>query len=106
MGDHVWTLVDSNPPSCMQEGYEVYNCAVCMEERYVDLGILDHDLVVTFRQEPTCSEAGYVSYRCDFCYEAITETLPATGNHNWVPGSGPVEGSDDEYCQDCGTSRN
>ena len=107
MGDHVWTVVDSVPPYCIQEGYEVYNCTVCMEEKYVSLGMAPHKMEAGEHMDPTCTEPGFTVYQCVECWQywETVEDAPALG-HNWVQGTGPTVGSEFEYCDRCGETKN
>lgn len=80
----------------------MYNCPHC-EHPYVS---------EWYREEPNCGNDGYVQYYCFTCDRILyTETLPATGQHNWNGGpsnSGfdcTLGGNWDYYCSDCGQSK-
>ena len=64
-------------PTCVDQGYTTYTCALCgfsYEDDYVDsLGghvhAEDDAGVVT---DPTCDESGYTTYTCSLCGESYT----------------------------------
>ena len=81
-GEHVYTSVVT-APTCTEEGYTTYTCG-CGESYVGDkVAAKGHTFVETERKEATCKDAGYVKYACE-CGEPKTETLPATGAHNFV----------------------
>lgn len=43
-----------------------------------------HDFLVTEYVPPTCSNSGYEIQTCPYCGETRQQTIPATGNHQWV----------------------
>lgn len=42
-----------------------------------------HSYTSSVTKQPTCCEAGVRTYTCS-CGNSYTESIPATGNHNWV----------------------
>ena len=42
-----------------------------------------HSYTSSVTKQPTCCEAGVRTYTCS-CGSSYTESIPATGNHNWV----------------------
>ena len=63
-----------------------------------------HSWVETSRTEANCVTAGAVNYRCNACGETRSETIPATGNHNW---GAPYRQEKLNYyrCSVCGAER-
>ena len=42
-----------------------------------------HNYTASITKQPTCSTAGTRTYSCS-CGDSYSESIPATGNHNWV----------------------
>ena len=40
--DHNWVLIDSKPSTCVEQGYEKYECSKCHETKTVTLELADH----------------------------------------------------------------
>lgn len=54
-----------------------------------------HNWVEYYRIEASCARSGTIFYECSICHEEETETIPATGIHEWSKWH-----LDQEECQD------
>lgn len=90
-GDHSWEKVKEYPASCESEGWTVYECSVCHEQKQDDwVQKRDHQYVLVEDEssEATCTEAGYRTYECSYCKSRYTDNQytaqhPALG-HDWI----------------------
>lgn len=86
--DHEWVLTDDIQiePTCGESGIGTYRCAVCgatVQNREIP-PTEQHDWhEAGDKVEPTCNKDGSQTYACDVCGAVKTETLPATGAHNY-----------------------
>ena len=94
-------------PTCTQVGYTTHTCVVC-DDSYKDTYVeakghkynntcdttcnnCDYIREITHSygnwiidEEPTCVESGFKHKMCSVCGDIITETVSATGKHNYV----------------------
>lgn len=86
--DHEWVLTDDIQiePTCGESGIGTYRCAVCgaiVQNREIP-PTEQHDWhEAGDKVEPTCNKDGSQTYACDVCGDVKTETIPATGAHNY-----------------------
>ncbi|MDD6603832.1 MAG: leucine-rich repeat protein, partial [Eubacteriales bacterium] len=72
----------------------------------------DHDITIDeVTKEPTCGASGTMVHKCRFCSAVITtNTIPATGKHNYkkytTPATTQASGKTYEKCTVCGRTRN
>ena len=89
--DHAWEKIKVYANSCESEGWTVYECSVCHEQKQDDwTPKLDHQYVLVEDEssEATCTEAGYRTYQCSYCKSRYTDNQytaqhPALG-HDWI----------------------
>ncbi len=86
--DHEWVLTDDIQiePTCGESGIGTYRCAVCgatVQNREIP-PTEQHDWhEAGDKVEPTCNKDGSQIYACGVCGAVKTETIPATGAHNY-----------------------
>lgn len=85
---HNWTPVEAKEPTCSAEGYTAHNmCTVCKATQFKDvLPKVAHAkyYIESLSKPATCVQDGYKFYQCGYgCGESWTETVKATGNHDW-----------------------
>ena len=90
---HSYTSVVT-APTCTEQGYTTHTCSCGSSyiDTYVDA--LGHSYTSSVTKEPTCVEDGVRTYTCSRCNDSYTETIAATGSHNYV----------DNVCTVCGSS--
>ncbi len=71
-------------PTCINEGYTVYECSCGMKFVRNIVDKLPHNYEA-LRTEPTCEETGKIIYNCS-CGESYTEIVEANGHivSNWI----------------------
>ncbi len=78
-------------------GYLVLGAIGNREVEYKNVTITAH--VHTYQEietvNPTCTQPGSIEYECTGCGETMIETIPATGQHNYVNGVCTVCGADE-----------
>ncbi len=56
-------------PTCDEDGYNVYICKWCGDEKHFDIKPAAHKWVAGDKVAPTCTEKGYTNYACSVCDE-------------------------------------
>lgn len=70
--NHEYVLVEAEPASCESDGFETYQCSLCVRDKTEKLKKLGHDMVDIRRVEPTYDKEGERVRRCTRCgYEEI-----------------------------------
>ena len=85
--DHSWTIVETQEPTCTNEGYTATicgNCAKVIEKRDV-VGALGHSYTHEVTKEATCTETGIRTYTCGRCQGTYAVTL-STIAHTYEQG--------------------
>ena len=88
-GDHSWEKVKEYPASCESEGWTVYECSVCHEQKQDDwVQKRDHKYEAVETVEATCTTDGYQIMQCSYCGDRYTDDQyssehKATG-HKWI----------------------
>lgn len=114
LGIHEYNRIETVLPQLNQQGYDIFECAVCGDTYFdnytkaltsCDVG--QHDDVVT-RIEPTCTKNGSVITKCKDCGRTLTTELEKT-KHNMqfqktVPPTESSIGYDLYVCTECDTS--
>ena len=108
-GDHDWQVLQVYPNSCESDGYTVYECSVCHEQKQDDwTPKLDHQYVLVEDEssEATCTEAGYRTYECSYCKSRYTDNQytaqnPALG-HDWIENTDAKETIPDDVLKQLG----
>ena len=108
-GDHDWQVLQVYPNSCESDGYTVYECSVCHEQKQGDwTPKLDHQYVLVEDEssEATCTEAGYRKYECSYCKSRYTDNQytaqhPALG-HSFAANTDEKETISDAVAQALG----
>lgn len=86
--NHPFVYCEQIEPTCSDEGsiahFECLFCKKCFrdaegQEPLDDISIdkIEHDYVITKREEATCEKSGYVESVCQSCGNAVTQRLPA-----------------------------
>lgn len=68
-GDHSYEVKGTVAPTCKADGYNVYVCKVCGDEKHWDATPAGHKWVAGEKVAPTCTEKGYTIYTCSACGE-------------------------------------
>lgn len=94
LAEHSYAAGKVVPPTCTEEGYTLYVCELCGDEKRADfLARLEHQYEAAEVVEPTCTKAGYTLYRCTLCGDEYRSDATAKLGH--------VMGADGT-CQRCG----
>ena len=107
--DHAWEKIKVYANSCESEGWTVYECSVCHEQKQDDwTPKLDHKYVLVEDEssEATCTEAGYRTYQCSYCKSRYTDNQytaqnPALG-HDWIVNTDAKETIPDDVLEQLG----
>ena len=100
-GDHDWEKVKEYPASCESEGWTVYECSVCHEQKQDDwVQKRDHKYEAVETVEATCTTDGYQIMQCSYCGDRYTDDQysaehKATG-HKWIVNTDPADPASDE----------
>ena len=100
-GDHSWEKVKEYPASCESEGWTVYECSVCHEQKQDDwVQKRDHKYEAVETVEATCTTDGYQIMQCSYCGDRYTDDQyssehKATG-HKWIVNTDPADPASDE----------
>lgn len=86
---HSWIAVEASYPTCSTEGYTAHNlCTVCKATQFKDvLPKVEHAefYIAELSKAATCVKDGYDFFQCGYgCGYTWTETVKATGYHDWV----------------------
>ena len=87
--DHAWEKIKVYANSCESEGWTVYECSVCHEQKQDDwTPKLDHQYEAVETVEETCTKDGYQIMQCSYCGDRYTDDQyssehKATG-HKWI----------------------
>lgn len=97
--DHAWEKIKVYANSCESEGWTVYECSVCHEQKQDDwTPKLDHKYEAVETVEATCTEDGYQIMQCSYCKSRYTDAQysaehKATG-HKWIVNESPADPAD------------
>lgn len=72
--------------TCTEAGSESKHCTRCDEIEAgseKEIPALGHDYVAEVTAQPTCTKDGVRTLTCSRCKDVKTETIPATGVHQW-----------------------
>ena len=98
-GDHDWQVLQVYPNSCESDGYTVYECSVCHEQKQGDwTAKRDHKYEAVETVEATCTTDGYQIMQCSYCGDRYTDDQysaehKATG-HKWIVNTDPADPAD------------
>lgn len=75
---HVWSQVDTFPPTCMDNGYDTYQCTWCAEISYAQTPATGHSYGPVV-EDPAATETtdGLATATCQTCGHTRTQTIPA-----------------------------
>ena len=86
---HTEEVVAGKPATCLETGLtDGKKCAVCnvtLEEQK-EIPALGHNYEGVVTIPATCTEEGLMTYTCKNCSDAYTETIKASGSHNFANG--------------------
>ena len=97
--DHAWEKIKVYANSCESEGWTVYECSVCHEQKQDDwTPKLDHQYEAVETVEETCTNDGYQIMQCSYCGDRYTDDQyssehKATG-HKWIVNESPADPAD------------
>ena len=97
--DHAWEKIKVYANSCESEGWTVYECSVCHEQKQDDwTPKLDHQYEAVETVEETCTKDGYQIMQCSYCGDRYTDDQyssehKATG-HKWIVNTDPADPAD------------
>lgn len=84
---HIWQDEKiMNQPTCSVNGAKMQRCKKCGSRRTISISKKGHTTngSFTIAQYPTCTTPGKRVLKCTRCAAILnTQTIPATGNHNW-----------------------
>lgn len=81
--DFVLNEKESNPATCLTDGFEISYCSVCNEKQKVEVAAYGHDMQLHEEKIPTnCDQYGSKVYKCTRCTNKKTETIKPIG-HEW-----------------------
>ena len=106
-GDHDWQVLQVYPNSCESDGYTVYECSVCHEQKQGDwTPKLDHQYEAVETVEETCTKDGYQIMQCSYCGDRYTDDQyssehKATG-HKWIVNDNTDETIPDDVLKQLG----
>lgn len=107
--DHEYALVDKLLPTCEDAGYEVYQCANCLQEKTVDLEALGHIESTAPGYPATCTTDGITDYifcsRCSDTFQEATVIPKLTHDYQLVEhvdSTCCAKGYDKLECTRCG----
>ena len=77
----MFTLKETVPPTCVEEGKEIYKCEYC-ENTFEDIipATGKHTYESSVTKEPTCATPGVKTFKCTVCGETYTEDIPVDLN--------------------------
>ena len=97
--DHAWEKIKVYANSCESEGWTVYECSVCHEQKQDDwVQKRDHKYEAVETVEATCTTDGYQIMQCSYCGDRYTDDQyssehKATG-HKWIVNESPADPAD------------
>ena len=106
-GDHDWQVLQVYPNSCESDGYTVYECSVCHEQKQGDWTTKrDHKYEAVETVEATCTTDGYQIMQCSYCGDRYTDDQyssehKATG-HKWIVNDNTDETIPDDVLKQLG----
>ena len=110
-GEHTFVFTKNVAPTCTTEGYDLYTCSGCgATEKRNPKPALGHKWDSgTVTTEPTETTPGVRTYTCTVCGATRTETIPATGAHDYqftknVAPTCTADGYDLYTCSGCGAT--
>ncbi len=110
LGDHEWgDPVVQTEATCDDDGLQYKECKLCGIKEPEVVPAKGHSLVPTENiVPPTCGAEGSAEFICSVCDEHITQTIDATGNHEWgnyevkTPATCAAGGVEERECSVCG----
>lgn len=81
---HRWVLVDTQPATCTESGYELYRCSLCGAEKRETLAALGHlwSYCVTVTK-PTCTQDGLIRCYCARDKTHYEDKVEPARGHAW-----------------------
>ena len=93
---HQWEKAGETPPTCTEDGYAVYQCSLCGQDKREVLKTTGHTMIEEYRKEPTALEDGEIVEICSVCgYKHITP-VERKANGGIVPGTSSEMAPEDE----------
>ncbi len=91
---HSYTETVTTAATCETAGVKTFSCS-CGASYTQAIPALGHSYSSSVTKAPTCVDAGVRTYACPTCGDSYTESIAATGVHNYVDGACSVCGADD-----------
>ena len=110
---HEWIAISVDKPYCGHDGYTVYRCSVCNEEKTETLPMqnAEHEYELTDEVALNCETTdGVKTYTCKYCGDVKTEVTEHSGKHiteiqNAKPATCTEDGyTGDQVCTVCGVT--
>lgn len=110
LGDHEWgDYIVQTEAGCTEDGVRYKECKKCGKKETEGIPAVGHKLVPTENVVPaTCGVDGSAEFICSVCDAHITQTIPATGDHEWggyevkTPATCAASGVEERACEVCG----
>ncbi len=108
---HTWGEPETIPSTCEEDGSITETCTRCGETQITTLSKTGHKYKSTVTKEATCNEDGVRTYICQNlgCENRYTESIPATGQHNYqatvLPPTCTEPEKVGEFCTVCGAQK-
>lgn len=80
---HIYYSSSGRDATCTEDGYELFVCEKCSQQKEVVYKATGHMYEVTDEVAATCLKDGYTDFRCTQCGYEYRKEMPATGNHEW-----------------------
>ncbi len=110
---HDWVAISVDKPYCGHDGYTVYKCSVCQEEKTetIPMQNSEHEYELTDEVPLNCETTdGVKTYTCKYCADVQTEVVEHSGAHiteiqNAKEATCTEDGyTGDEVCTVCGVT--
>ena len=105
---HCYEKIETIPPTCMSQGYTLYECSSCDDYYYTDFVEAKGHNYSTTLHPASCTEQGYTVYVCTVCnYTYTSDIIPAYGHnyaHDVIEPTCTTQGYTINTCKVCGYS--
>ena len=79
---HDYVYIKTQAPTCLEEGYDAYECSRCQDSYTASISKLAHvEGTHSTTKQPTCTEEGRWTALCELCKTELNGYLPPVGHH-------------------------